>query len=87
MSQASLHIISNRQGVQRCEPCLAGGDTVVLIEDAVLLCRDDSWPGQITVFALEEDLVSRNIPAGACNTVDYLGFVDLCCQHRHCLSW
>lgn len=87
MSQGSLHIIANRQGAQRCEPCLATGDTVVLLEDAVLLSLHGVWPSGIKVVALRDDLISRNMATDKHETVDYAGFVDLCCQHQHCLSW
>jgi sulfur relay protein TusB/DsrH len=42
----------------------------------------------IRISALSDDVDRRGIsPIAAITLVDYPGFVALCAQHRHCLSW
>ncbi|WP_373097434.1 DsrH/TusB family sulfur metabolism protein [Zhongshania sp.] len=42
----------------------------------------------ISICALCDDLDRRGIrPISAVTPIDYSGFVALCAQHHHCLSW
>tara|TARA_R110002167_G_scaffold109680_3_gene279656 strand:+ start:2608 stop:2871 length:264 start_codon:yes stop_codon:yes gene_type:complete len=86
----SLHILNSPASLDRCRFSLNDGDAIILIENAVLLAAS-SLPlahTNITTSALQDDLDRRGItPAPEINTVDYAGFVNLCAQHAHCLSW
>ena len=86
----SLHILNSPSSLSRCLFSLSDGDTIILIEDAVLLAASPMTLtfSDISVAALTDDLDRRGIrPCPEIKTLDYIGFVDLCVQHRHCLSW
>lgn len=83
----TLHIIASPQGGKRSEHSIAEGDTVLLINDGVLLMADTAWRCPTSTLALRDDVIARNLPIEGALTVDYPEFVELCCQHSHCLSW
>ncbi|MCH8499002.1 MAG: sulfurtransferase complex subunit TusB [Marinobacter sp.] len=79
-----LHIINKAPGHTRFDACLAAlqpGDSLLLIEDAVIACIDIQahWPEQVNIMALEADLRARGITAPASNIspADYDRWVKL----------
>ncbi|WP_373088479.1 sulfurtransferase complex subunit TusB [Zhongshania sp.] len=86
----SLHILSSPSSLNRCRFSMSDGDALILIEDAVVLAatRITLEHRNIRISALSDDVDRRGIsPIAAITLVDYPGFVALCAQHRHCLSW
>jgi len=86
----SLHILNSTSSLSRCQFSLTDGDAVILIEDAVLLAASniEITSGDASIYALSDDIDRRGVNlVGSVTLVDYSGFVELCAQHRHCLSW
>lgn len=83
----ALHILANRDSLQRCEHALHPEDALLLIEDGVYLALQN-LPTTAAVFALADDLHRRGVTAPErIKGLDMAGFVELSTQHRHCLSW
>jgi tRNA 2-thiouridine synthesizing protein B len=96
-----LHIV-NKSPLERPSlgACLriAGGGTILLIEDAVYAAvRGTAVEPQVRqalerfrIVALQPDLDARAVGDRVIEgiaTVDYAGFVDLVAEHRNCQSW
>jgi len=88
----TLHIINKAPEHARFRHCLASvqqGDTLLLIEDAVLalLDRERQLPG--ASYGLETDAnaraVANRVPAE--QLVDYVGFVQLTVNHSRIINW
>ncbi|MBW3196411.1 sulfurtransferase complex subunit TusB [Marinobacter nauticus] len=88
----TLHIINKAPEHARFRHCLASvqqGDTLLLIEDAVLalLDRERQLPG--ASYGLETDAnaraVANRVPAE--QLVDYAGFVQLTVNHSRIINW
>ncbi|WP_226596391.1 sulfurtransferase complex subunit TusB [Marinobacter nauticus] len=88
----TLHIINKAPEHARFRHCLASvqqGDTLLLIEDAVLalLDRERQLPG--ASYGLETDAnaraVANRVPAE--QLVDYAGFVQLTVIHSRIINW
>ena len=89
---ATLHIINKAPEHARFRHCLASaqqGDTLLLIEDAVLalLDRGKELPG--ASYGLEADAnaraVANRVPAD--QLVNYAGFVQLTVNHSRIINW
>jgi len=96
-----LHIV-NKSPLERnaLAACLriAGGGTILLIEDAVYAAARGTAVepqvrealGRFRIVALQPDLDARALGdrvIEGVTTVDYAGFVDLVAEHRNCQSW
>ncbi|WP_370232192.1 sulfurtransferase complex subunit TusB [Marinobacter nauticus] len=88
----TLHIINKAPEHARFRHCLASvqqGDTLLLIEDAVLalLDRERQLPG--ASYGLDTDAnaraVANRVPAE--QLVDYAGFVQLTVNHSRIINW
>ena len=88
----TLHIINKAPEHARFRHCLASvqqGDTLLLIEDAVLalLDRERQLPG--ASYGLETDAnaraVANRVPGE--QLVDYAGFVQLTVNHSRIINW
>ncbi|RKR79006.1 sulfurtransferase complex subunit TusB [Marinobacter nauticus] len=88
----TLHIINKAPEHARFRHCLASvqqGDTLLLIEDAVLalLDRERQLPG--ASYGLEADAnaraVANRVPSE--QLVDYAGFVQLTVNHSRIINW
>jgi tRNA 2-thiouridine synthesizing protein B len=88
----TLHIINKAPEHARFRHCLASvqqGDTLLLVEDAVLalLDRERQLPG--ASYGLETDAnaraVANRVPAE--QLVDYAGFVQLTVNHSRIINW
>jgi tRNA 2-thiouridine synthesizing protein B len=96
-----LHIV-NKSPLERnsLASCLriAGGGTILLIEDAVYAAACGTAVelqvrealSRFRIVALQPDLDARAVGdrvIEGVTTVDYAGFVDLVAEHRNCQSW
>lgn len=77
---------------QECTQSLGPEDALLLMEDAVLAVRDDSWRSSLPcpLYVLEADIQARGLgpflpEAVAC--IDYAGFVSLCCEFDNVINW
>lgn len=100
---ATLHMINKspfeRTAFVSCIRHLSEGDTVLMIEDAVIGARKGSAAATMLedvmksgkVYALAADLSARGIApeqiVQGTQIVDYGGFVDLVTQHERTVSW
>lgn len=85
-----LHILNSSASLNRCKSSLADTDTLMLIEDAVVLSSSifSDVDTTITIYALADDLQRRGIKAPSnIEALNYPQFVDLCVAHTQCLSW
>jgi sulfur relay protein TusB/DsrH len=85
-----LHILNTIASLDLCLSSLEKGDSLLFIEDAVVLAADGQISAKLTqnLYALADDLDRRGIkPQAEVNPIDYDAFVDLCASHQHCLSW
>ena len=89
---ATLHIINKAPEHARFRHCLASvqqGDTLLLIEDAVLalLDREKQLPGAF--YGLEADANARAVAnrVSADKLVNYAGFVQLTANHSRIINW
>ena len=88
----SLHILNNRDSFERCRALLQSGDALMLIENACYHSAAIARALQassldLPVYYLDEHAAERGvIPPDRCQPVDMEGFVELCGEHRHCLS-
>lgn len=99
---AMLHIV-NRSPFERValESCLKharAGDSILLIEDAVVgAVKDSSFSAKVTaamtdksIYVLGADLAARGLDGKAMQgitVVDYAGFVDLTVSNEKTQSW
>lgn len=98
---STLHLLShspfNDNRFSSCLQLLTGGDGLLLTGDAVYALQAgglpvmelQKQPAGITIFALQEDLLARNLsaPPERVSTIDYATFVDLCISYSRVNSW
>ncbi|MFC3606769.1 sulfurtransferase complex subunit TusB [Stutzerimonas tarimensis] len=98
---ATLHILSHSPfGDDRFASCLRllkAGDGLLLTGDACNALRGGSSAcealerlgSEIGVFGLQEDVQARALNAfpARVESVDYAGFVELCCRYDRTNSW
>jgi tRNA 2-thiouridine synthesizing protein B len=97
---ATLHVLSHSPfsdgRLDSCLRLLGEHDAILLCGDATYALTPASAPLQVLegrldslkLFALEEDVQARNIPAPAwANQVDYPGFVELTIRFDKVNSW
>jgi tRNA 2-thiouridine synthesizing protein B len=95
-----LHIVNqapfNRSSLADCLRVCDAQAALILIEDGVYAARaDGAWAQRIfaktdKVYALDADLAARGLTgkiAARVISVDYAGFVQLCCEHTSTHSW
>lgn len=91
-----LHILNKAPGEPRFEACLADlddGDTLLLIENAVVAITDGAtaWPTNIAIHALAEDLEARGLKEVATQAgwhcVGYPDFVALTIESEKVVCW
>jgi tRNA 2-thiouridine synthesizing protein B len=95
-----LHTINkspySHQCLVECLRVCATDDTVLLIEDGVYAALTGSeWTTQLltkaaAVYVLQPDAAARGLTdrlAVEIKTVDYAGFVQLCCDQPNMLAW
>jgi tRNA 2-thiouridine synthesizing protein B len=95
-----LHIINqspfNRSCLADCLRICNSEAALILIEDGVYAARaEGEWAQRILsktdkVYALDTDVAARGLTgkiATAVISVDYAGFVQLCCEHASTHSW
>ncbi len=100
---ATLHTVNKspfeRNALQSCVQHMSAGDTVLMIEDAVIGARKGSAAAEMleeamktgSVAVLGADLAARGLKAedivtGA-TVVDYAGFVDLVAGSDRTVAW
>lgn len=85
-----LHILNSPDSLRRCKGSVAHTDSLMLIEDAVVLSPSifrDIYTG-IAVYVLLDDIQRRGIKTPSnIKALNYAQFVDLCAAHTQCLSW
>ena len=92
-----LHIVNRspftHTALQQCLRALGDGDSIILIEDAVLLLSSpastSTLPPSDRLYVLQPDCEARGV---ALNTevatpADYSRFVELVAQHSQTVSW
>lgn len=81
-----LHLVNQLKSLPDMADSLSAGDTLVLCGDAVV--QRQSWPAQVALCAMAEDLEARGItvPEGT-RALDYAELVALCCRHRQVIAW
>lgn len=97
---ATLHILSHSPfsdgRLTSCLHLISGGDGLLLTGDAVYAVQPGSVPLQaltlmpdsVALYALDEDLSARGIPAPArLEALDYPAFVRLCIHYDKVNSW
>lgn len=100
---ATLHTVNKspfeRNSLDTCVRHLSAGDSVLMIEDAVIGARKGSTAASLieaalksgTVYVLGADLAARGLKAEdivpGTQVVDYTGFVDLVTSHDRAVSW
>jgi sulfur relay protein TusB/DsrH len=94
---ACLHLLMNpdQLTVDECLDCCVEGDSVVLMNSAVLLLAQGSTGRLVNplfpVYCLEPDLLAHGLAGQSVpmsiRQIHECGLVDLVRQHRHCLSW
>lgn len=96
---ATLHLLSQspwRQPLDSVLRLLGTDDALMLCGDACQALNESSeaWPllhaspSSVRLFALQEDLLARNLTAPARVTpVDHPTFVELCVQYDKVNSW
>lgn len=93
-----LHIVNqspfHNNALQRCIDLMTESDSLLLIEDAVLLLSNPDYmaelPEKARCFGLLNDIESRGLvlePNSFLQPIDYEGFVDLVVQHDKTMSW
>jgi sulfur relay protein TusB/DsrH len=85
-----LHILNSPDSLARCKSGVANADSLILIEDAVVLLPSifSIIDVSTAVYVLVDDVQRRGVKTpGNVRALDYLQFVDLCAAHTHCISW
>ena len=92
-----LHTISRSPSsalLASCASLLRKGDGVLFIEDGIYHCTDgaslSAIDSQVKLYALREDLMARGLidkNTAEAETVNYDGFVQLCCEYDKVVSW
>ena len=100
---ATLHTVNKspfeRNSLSTCVAHLNAGDSMLMIEDAVIGARKGSSSAALvetamksgTVYVLAADLAARGMSAddivAGTKVVDYGGFVDLVTGHDRTVTW
>ena len=98
---STLHLLShspfNDNRFSSCLPLLGPGDALLLSGDAVHALQSDSnplmklrsLPGEVAVYALQEDLLARGLHTlpESVEAIDYATFVELCIRYTRVNSW
>lgn len=98
---ATLHLLSHSpfsdNRLASCLRLLIADDAMLLCGDAVYALQNgsaqrqalESMPESVGLFALDEDLHARGIESlpVRLQSVDYEGFVALCCRYARTNSW
>ncbi len=94
---SSLHTISRSPSSLLFESCctlLQDGDGVLFIEDGIYYStqQDQARPSlpEIKLYCLREDAIARGMlerKSADIETIDYQGFVQLCCEYDKVISW
>jgi tRNA 2-thiouridine synthesizing protein B len=96
---STLHIVSKSPyGNSALADCLrvCGAASLLLTEDAVSAALIDSeWANalqrdDLAVYVLMPDCIARGFAdriSPHITAIDYAGFVQLCCDHEHPVSW
>ena len=91
-----LHILNKAPGEPRFEACLsdlAGGDTLLLIENAVIAVADSAaeWPEDVELKVLRDDLEARGLTDRAVSIgwpcIGYSDFVTLTTETEKVVCW
>lgn len=87
-----LHTINKPEALSLCLPMLGNDDTVLLIEDGVLLALNNSARSQLgraRVLVLDADVSARGLVGriGNLESVSYAGFVELAARASKVCSW
>lgn len=91
-----LHILNKAPGEARFEACLAdltSGDTLLLIENAVIAIVDSGiqWPENVAIRALLDDLEARGLEDVAASNgwsgIGYPDFVTLTTESEKVVCW
>jgi tRNA 2-thiouridine synthesizing protein B len=85
-----LHILNSSASLSRCQSSISDTDSIILIEDAVVLSTSilQKVSASVAVYALNDDLARRGInPPDRIKALSFSEFVDLCADHTQCLSW
>ena len=83
---------ASRDALNDCLQLCAGGDSILLLDTAVMLLLEPGWmrslPAGVSLFASRPDVDARAL-AGIiqCDCLDDRAWVTLMCRHAHCLSW
>ncbi|PSF04755.1 sulfurtransferase complex subunit TusB [Marinobacter fuscus] len=86
----TLHILNKAPDHSRFALCLAAqadGDTLLLIEDAVIALLDQQISLPMGTHALQADAQARGVGSTAEKHVDYAGFVALTEEHTRIINW
>jgi len=93
-NDACLHQLmsSTADVVRDCLQYTAPGDSILLLDTAVVLLLDPGWmrdlPSGVSVFASRPDADARALAGGMqCDCLDDKEWAALVCRHAHCLSW
>lgn len=96
-AERCLHLLFSHSGdaVLACRQNLQAGDSVILLDTAVLLLLDPAWqqgwPAQVPVYAGEADIRAHGLdgvqPCTGTQLINDAGWVELVMRHGHCLSW
>lgn len=91
-----LHILNKAPGEARFSACLAdlaGGDTLLLIENAAVATTDNTvpWPEDVKIHVLADDLEARGLKETATQNgwhcVGYPDFVALTLKTEKVVCW
>ncbi len=95
--QGALHLLLSKSadGLEDCRKQLRDGDSVVLVNTAVLWLLEPGWdralPAVTKIHALEADLDAHGLSAlplpAHIERISDTGWVELVMSHAHCLSW
>lgn len=95
--QGALHLLLSKSadGLEDCRKNLQDGDTVVLLNTAVLWLLEPEWgralPAVTIIHVLEADLDAQGMSAlplpEHCKRISDKEWVELVMSHAHCLSW
>lgn len=96
----ALHIVSkspfSNSALAECLRICGAKSVIILIEDAVnAALANAEWAMQLksaghNVFVLQADIDARGLTTliePSFTMIDYMGFVQLCCDHTPIVSW
>ena len=93
-----LHIVNqspfSHHALHNCLKLMGSNDSLLLIEDAVLLISSPNYmstiPDRVRCYALLSDIEARGMQSKSntrVETIDFEGFVDLVAHHDKTMSW